>query len=203
MKASCLCKISLPVYLQTGSRYKAPAASHLFATMCTGHSLSAQSSGTVTAMPLAQNVVDYSVSCNIGACVMLICCPDTLSSCCFSHVRNNPLCCWIKVRYCKSTKQLWVHVTYTVNYHANLRCHCAASTWQSGACPLACCLRKEQHGPCCGLNSLVHCTSYRSRQFMLAWRLPSDCETAVAAVRCTHVVASAGQRGIKVGFSLN
>ncbi len=38
---------------------------------------------------------------------------------------------------------------------------------------------------------------------MLAWRLPSDCETAVAAVRCTHVVASAGQRGIKVGFSLN
>ncbi len=38
---------------------------------------------------------------------------------------------------------------------------------------------------------------------MLAWSLPSACETAVAAVRCIHVLASAGQPGITLGFSLD
>ena len=38
---------------------------------------------------------------------------------------------------------------------------------------------------------------------MLAWHLPSACETAVAPVRCIHVLASAGQPSVTLGFSLN
>jgi len=89
VKASCLCKISLPVYVQTGSSYKAPAASHLSAAMCTGHSVSALVYGTVSAMPLAQSLVDEYVSCITRACIMLILRPDTIGMCCFSHVRKQ------------------------------------------------------------------------------------------------------------------
>ncbi len=89
VKCSCLCKIFLPVYVQNGSRYKASAALHLFATMCTGHSLLALSPGTVCAMPSAQSLVNASVSCITGASMMLISCQDTLGTCCFSQVRKQ------------------------------------------------------------------------------------------------------------------